>query len=164
MDIRYSDEDLPPIKGRYCSSIALTWSRGWNGASSAPIWSDLISTPILNFIARPRTRKRADKQNGRRYCYTAVRIARSALEVNLQATRGTMHRYLPPVDEREEAPLAQPVRTLTGRTRSKLPVSQEHRLPVALPARGYNPFTSLPLSLFRPFLPFNNYINDNVSQ
>jgi len=74
-----------------------------------------------------------------------------------------MHRYLPPVDEREEAPLVRPVRTLTGRTRSKLPVSQEHRLPVALPARGYNPFAS-PTLFIRLFLPLSNYINDNVPQ
>lgn len=81
---------------------------------------------------------------------------------NSQATGGTMHRYLPPVDEREEAPLAQPLRTFTGRTRSKLPVSREHRLPVALSARGYNPFT-FPTLFIHLFLPFNNYINNNNS-
>lgn len=48
-----------------------------------------------------------------------------------------------------------------ARTRSELPVSREHRLPVALPARGYNPFTSPTLLHLRPFLPLNNYINDD---
>lgn len=96
---------------------------------------------IRFYRASASTEKRTDKQNGQLY----TRPCRTyCFRRQLEAAWGTTHRYLPPIDEREKAPLARLVRTLTGRTRSKLPASQAHRLLVALAARKYNSFTPPP--------------------
>lgn len=64
-----------------------------------------ISTPIL--ILLPRAREPGNALMSKTVDNTAIRPYRTLrFGGKHEATRGTMHRYLPPVDEREEAPLA----------------------------------------------------------
>lgn len=111
---------------------------------------------IFDFAARMRARRNA--LISKTVSCTPVRVARSVSE----ATRGSLRNnaLITATDRREGRSPARSTRTLTGRTRSKLPASQAHRLLVALAARKYNSFTPSSSTLF--VFSFNNYINNTL--
>jgi len=108
---------------------------------------DLISTLIL--ILLPRAHEPGNALMSKTVDNTAIRPYRTLrFGGKHEATRGTMHRYLPPVDEREEAPLS--LDLFTGKTRYKLPASHHrsrtdyawrylHRNTILLPLLLYPP-------------------------